>query len=378
MINIFEPTLGKSELAVVEAVFNSKWIGKGKYVKDFEREFALNLNSDPEHFVSTNSCTEAIFQSAELFNFNRDDEVLVPSINFIAIGNAIVARNAKLRFCDVDLHSLNVTAELIEKHITRQTKAIYLNHYGGVSCDMDPIIELCRKSNIIIIEDAACAPYSFYKGRACGTMGDMGMWSFDAMKILSTMDGGMIYLQSDTNVDIVEESLYFGLSRKQKSGIDSAVSGIANWWEIQINRPGRRSIMNNVSAAIGLSQLKKLRGFIQRRKEIYDYYKEELSKLDWITTPPVIPNDYKSSYYFFWIQLQQRDKLALFLKENDVYTTFRYWPLHMVKYFNSKQRLFNAERIAETTLNLPLHQNLTDKDVNKVVDLIKTFGKKQL
>ena len=376
MINLFQPTLGKEELDEIEKVFESNWLGKGDYVKDFEKGFANNLKVASKHFLSTTSCTEAIFLSADLFDFTQDDEIIIPSISFPSVGSAIINKGAKIVFCDVDKRTLNVRAEDIEPYITSKTKAIFVTHYGGVSCDMDPIMELCNKHNIIVIEDSACAVKSFYKGKACGTIGDMGMWSLDAMKTLSTADGGMMYIK-DLDLRIVaEEQLYLGLPVKQKSGIDSSTEGNVSWWEFEMNRPGRRAIMNNVTGAMGCVQLKKLSSFIARRKEIYNKYEIELSKLDWIDTPPKVEFDNISSYYFFWIQTEHRDALAKYLLDNGIYTTFRYWPLHKVelfKKFNVENAYPNTDYISSHTLNLPLHQSLSEEDVNKIIKLISEF-----
>jgi dTDP-4-amino-4,6-dideoxygalactose transaminase len=376
MLNLFQPTLGKEELNEIEKVFKSNWLGKGNYVKDFEKGFANNLKTNTEHFLSTTSCTEAIFLSIDLFNINKDDEVIIPSISFPSVGSAIISKGAKIVFCDVDKRTLNVRAEDIKPHITNKTKAVYVTHYGGVSCDMDPIMELCNQNNIVVIEDSACAVRSFYKGQACGTIGDMGMWSLDAMKTLSTADGGMMYIKDLEIRNIAEEQLYLGLPLKQKSGIDSSTDGAANWWEFEMNRPGRRAIMNNVTGAMGCEQLKKLDGFISRREEIYNAYAESFSKLNWIDIPPIIDFDNKSSYYFFWIQTEYRDELAKYLLDNGVYTTFRYWPLHKVKLFkefNIDGEYPNTDYIASHTLNIPLHQSLSNEDISKITKLISEF-----
>jgi len=376
MISLFQPTLGKEELNEIEKVFESNWLGKGNYVKDFEKGFANNLETSKEHFLSTTSCTEAIFLSVDLFEFNKNDEIIIPSISFPSVGSAIVSKKSKIVFCDVDKRTLNVRAKDIEPYITNRTKAVFITHYGGVSCDMDPIIELCNNHNIKIIEDSACAIKSFYKGKACGTMGDMGMWSLDAMKTLSTADGGMMYIKDMELRAIAEEQLYLGLPLKQKSGIDSSTEGNASWWEFEMNRAGRRAIMNNVTGAMGCVQLDKLERFIQRRKEIFEKYYNELQKLDWIEVPPKVEFDSISSYYFFWIQTEFRDKLAKYLLDNGVYTTFRYWPLHKVKFFNvfNQENAYpNTDYIAAHTLNLPLHQALSDDDVEKIIQLIVDF-----
>ena len=187
----------------------------------------------------------------------------------------------------------------------------------------------------------------------------------------------MVYLKSEEHVRMAREHWYLGLPGSEKSGMNKATSGNTNWWEIQIERPGRRAIMNNIAAAIGLVQLDKIDQFIARRKGIHERYREELSACSWITLPPVPPKHSESCHYFFWIQVERRDDLALFLRQNGVYSTFRYWPLHKVRYFKQSARgLSNAEYASQHTLNVPLHHGLSDNDVGKVIDLIKQFGKR--
>lgn len=374
MINLFQPSLGADELSLIKEVFLSNWLGKGDKVKEFEKRFAQSLSSNPESFLSTTSCTEAIFLSSKLFGFTKGDEIIVPTISFPSIGSAIIESGAKMIFCDVDKHSLNVTAKDIKKVISNKTKAVYITHYGGVPCDMDEIIDLCNQNGILMIEDSACAVQSFYKGKACGTLGDMGMWSFDAMKTLSTADGGMMYIKDTEKRIEAEESLYLGLPVRSKSGLDSSENG-ANWWEFEMNSTGRRAIMNNVTAAMGLSQLDKLNSFINRRKDIFEKYTNELENIGDLRLPPIPEFEHASSYYFFWIQTEHRDELARFLLDKGVYTTFRYWPLNKIKLFSKdlREQYPSSDYAASRTLNIPLHQSLSDEDVNLIVNSIKDF-----
>jgi len=243
---------------------------------------------------------------------------------------------------------------------------------------MDDILKLASKHNIYVIEDSACAVQSFYKGKACGTMGDMGLWSFDAMKSIVTGDGGMLYLRSNALMEKAKEYCYLGLKDRSTSGIDKAKQGDDIWWEVQINRPGRRLIMNNISAAMGVVQMDRLHEFTKRRKEIYETYESAFSTIDWINTPPKLIDDCINSYYFYWIQIKDRNKLAHYLKDNGIYTTFRYWPLSRVDYFsgNNPSDFPNTEFAAEHTLNLPIHQNLSNTDINRIISLIIDFERK--
>ena len=371
MINVFQPQLGSEELEAIKKVFESNWLGKGKLTSQFEDNFAMHVGVNKQHLRSTNCCSEGLFNSMKIFDIQNSDEVIIPTISFIGAGNSVCANGSKLVFCDVDKRTLNATAHHIEKKITSKTKAILLIHYGGVPCEMDEIMELAKANNIKVIEDSACSVSSTYKGRACGTIGDMGMWSFDAMKILVCGDGAMLYFRDLELADKAEKLMYFGL--ENKSGFSNSVD--AKWWEFNISQFGHRAIMNDVTAAMALEQLKKLPLFINRRKEISNFYNENLKDIDWLDIPQKLPEYCTSSYYFYHIQTKngKRDELAKYLRENGIYTTFRYYPLHLVKYYECTEHFKNAEWAANNTLCLPIHQSLTNDNLSYIVDKIKLF-----
>jgi dTDP-4-amino-4,6-dideoxygalactose transaminase len=373
MINVFEPALRGEELAAVKRVFESNWIGKGKVTDQFETAFASFLGVERNLIRSVSCCTEGMFQAIAGLGLGSGDEVILPALSFVGAANAVAACGAKPVFCDADPRTLNATAEFIEQKMTPRTKAVMILHYGGVACDMDSICSLAQKRGLALVEDNACSVASRYRGRPCGTFGDYGSWSFDAMKILVTGDGGMVYCKSRESAQKVEEMLYLGLLTQ--SGLSA--SSDQRWWEFEIGSFGRRAIMNDVSSAIGIEQLKKLNGFINRRKQIHEIYDRMLSNLSWLQLPPEIPDYIESSYYFYWVQTSAslRDRLAKYLRDNDIYTTFRYYPLHWVKFYNSVGSLPNSERVAHETLCIPIHQSLSDSEVGKVCDQIKAFGK---
>ncbi len=373
MINVFQPSLGQEELDAIQRVFQSNWLGKGKLTKAFEEGFADHLRTDSGLVRSTNCCSEGLFSSMKIFDIQPGDEVIMPTISFVGAANAVCANGSKVVFCDVDKRTLNVTADILEKKITPKTKAILLIHYAGVPCDMDPIMELAAAHNIRVIEDSACSVASTYKGRACGTIGDMGMWSFDAMKILVCGDGSILYLKDKELADKAEKLMYFGL--ESKSGFSNSVD--AKWWEFEISQFGHRAIMNDITAAMALEQLKKLPSFIAKRKAIHEFYDEQLRDVPFLDLPQPLSADCTSSYYFYHVQLPggQRDELAQYLRQNGIYTTFRYYPLHQVKYYGCTERFADAEYAANNTLCLPIHQSLSDNDLAYVVEKIKDFGK---
>jgi aminotransferase len=194
------------------------------------------------------------------------------------------------------------------------------------------------------------------------------------MKSIVTGDGGMVYLKSNKLLNQLKEECYLGLPAKSTSGIDKSSDNSDIWWEVQINRPGRRSIMNNISAAMGIIQMNKLDAFQARRKFIYESYNIGFKENKFIQTPPNLIKDCTNSYYFYWIQLEKRNELAKYLKERDIYTTYRYWALNDVDYFNIKDKsLPNTDFASSKTLNLPLHPSLSDADIIKVINSVNEF-----
>lgn len=373
MINVYQPTLGKEELNAIEKVFESNWLGKGKLVAEFEDKYAAHLGTLKDLVLTTNCCSEGLFSSMHLLDIQPGDDVIVPTISFIGAGNAVCAHGANLVLCDVDPQTLNARAEDIEKVITPRSKAILLLHYGGIPCEMDAIMELAKKHNLKIIEDAAAGVCSRYKGKAIGTIGDMGMWSFDAMKILVCGDGAMLHFNTPELRKKADRWLYFGL--ETKSGYENSVA--QKWWEFDISSFGHRAIMNDITAAMALEQLKKLPVYMAKRRCVHNYYDEHLKQFDWISLPPLLPDYVETSYYFYHIQIKNgmRDKLAKFLREKGVYTTYRYYPLHRVPGYGVHGHFPNADYAADHTLNLPIHQSLTTQDLEFIIEQIKEFDR---
>ena len=379
MIQLYSNSLGREELNAVKEVFDSKWLGKGPKTEEFINNFSSKVitdnfrniafaNASPSNFITTTCCTEGIFQIMDLLDIKENDEIVLPSISFVGVANAIMYKNAKPVFCDIDKHTLNPTAKHIEEKITQKTKAVIVIHYAGIPCDIENIAKLCKDKNIKLIEDNANSPFSRYNNINTGTFGDLGVWSFDAMKILVTGDGGLIYSSNKDYINKLERLTYLGL--ETPSGLSSTID--KKWWKFEVSVPGRRSVTNDISSAIGVEQLKKVDGFIGRRKEIHEMYNSSLIDLDWIKLPS-IPNNVISSYYMYYVQVDNRDEFAKYLREKEIYTTFRYYPLHWVDFYKSKEKLPNTKYAANHTLCLPLHQNLTNEEVNYIIDTIKKW-----
>lgn len=397
MINVFQPSLGEAELHAVAEVFADNWLGHGPRTAAFEAEFAAHLGVPADRVVFLSSATAGLYLTTELLGLGPGDEVVMPSISFVSAASAVASTGARPVFCDVDPHTLNPSAEQVARALTDRTRAVLVLHYGGGPGDIARIAELCERRGVRLVEDTACAVASRVGTRACGTYGSLSVWSFDAMKVLSTGDGGMLYAADPVVAERARRLAYHGLA--QSSGL-SAAQGAAGggsdatsdspdataggpgtesggtgarvpsrWWDLDVREFGRRVIGNDLTAAIGSVQLRRLEAIVDRRREVAATYDRLLSGLAGVRLPPPLPPDHTTSYYFYWVQLDPRirDAVASDLLARGVYTTFRYPPLHRVPAYGPHELpLPHAESASDATLLLPLHQGLSDTDVATV------------
>lgn len=368
MISVFGSLVNEAEIENVKKCMESQWLGFGKNVEVFEDRYK-NKYKLPA-FAMVDSGSNALFMAVTLLDLPPNREIIVPSFTWVACAQAVLLAGHKPVFCDVDLDTMNVRSEDIAKKITNQTGAIMVVHYAGLSVDMDPIIEL----GLPIIEDAAHAIHSTYKGQPCGGIAEVGIFSFDAVKNLTVGEGGGIAARDINKIERAKVMRYCGIG---KSGFDSAVGSAVNnsrWWEYNIQEPFIKMLPTNIAASIGLAQLDKIDDLQDRRQQIWDIYTSELSAVPELILPQNAVNGDNHSYFTYCIRAPERDNLAHFLLENDIYTTVRYHPLHLNPlYKQTDAALSNCERLNEEALSIPLHPRLSDCDVDKVLSKIKDF-----
>ena len=370
MIQLFQPQVGDRELAAVAEVLASRWLGLGPRTAAFEAEFAAHLGVPAENVLFTASGTAALFLAVETLGLAPGDEVVMPSVSFVAAANAVVTAGARPVFCDADRRTLNPALEDVAAAVTPRTKAVVVLHYGGAPGDVARIAAFCRERGIALVEDCACSVASSVDGRPVGTFGDAAMWSFDAAKVLTTGDGGMLYIRDAGRIAQARRLAYHGLAHL--SG-QSGARVLKQWWSLDVAAPARRVIGNDLTAAIGSVQLSRLGELVARRREIVALYDRELAGTDGLRTPPPLPAGQVSTHYFYWVQFDSasRDAVAAELLEAGIYTTFRYAPLHAVPLYGASGPLPRTEALARETLCLPLHPGLSDDDVRTVAATLR-------
>ena len=368
-IPIAKPYLGiEEESAAVEAI-HSGWVSQGPKVKEFEEMFAGYVGA--RYGVATTSCTTALHAALVVSGISTGDEVIVPSLSFIATANSVVHAGAMPVFADIDPETCNITAGTIEKVITKKTKAVMPVHQMGLPVDLDPIMDLCEKRGLVLIEDAACAIGSEYKGKKIGGHGNIACFSFHPRKIITTGEGGMITTNDPEIAERLRKLRHHGMSVSDVERHDSKKIVIERYFEIGYNYR-----MTDIQAAIGIEQLKRLPFIIKRRRQIADFYNTELSKITGLKVPKISEYAFHN-YQSYWIELPDstpvsRDELMQKLLDKGIATRRGVMAIHMEEsYSKHKVSLPETERITKNTVLLPLYTAMTIEEQAYVIQCIR-------
>jgi dTDP-4-amino-4,6-dideoxygalactose transaminase len=368
MISVFGSDLGDAEIDAVAACMRSQWPGFGDLVKQFEREFAARLNLPS--FAMVDSGSNALFLATHLLDLPRGAEVVVPAFTWVSCAQAVLMAGLRPVFCDVDLATMNAQREQIEAVLSPKTGAVMVVHYAGLPVDMDPVLEL----GLPVIEDAAHAVDARHRDRACGSIGQIGIYSFDAVKNLTTGEGGGITARDATVIERAKRLRYCGIGKSGFEASKSASGRVGRWWEHEISEPFIKMLPTNMAAAIGGAQLRRLDMLQTRRNIIWKAYREALADVPEVKLPADPRPGDRHGMFTFCIRVPRRDELARTMLADGIYTTLRYHPLHLSSLYGQTNRsLPNCERLNEEALSIPLHPRLTDDQVAKVITSIGRF-----
>lgn len=369
MIPVSKPSVGAEELAAVAKVFESGWLGMGSSVQEFEDKISKFLGGPT--VIAVNTGTTAIHLALDALGISEGDEVIVPSLTFVATIQAITATGATPIFADIEPNTLNIDVKDVERKITGRTKAIIPVHYRGLPCDMDGLMYLSKKNNIRIVEDAAHAFGSHYKGKPIGSFGDITCFSFDPIKVVTCGEGGAIAIRDGSLASLIQKKRILGIDKDTWSRYKHERS-----WFYDVLVPGYRYHMSNINAAIGLVQLKKFGKLNAKRIKIAKRYDKELGRIKGIE---LLNTDYRDIAFFMYIVKikKNRDGLMKHLKEHGIDSGIHYIPSHLFTLYKGiTTKLPATEEVWEEILTLPLYPDLTAADQTKVISSIKEFFKK--
>lgn len=355
-----------------DAVNMKKICGDGKYTQFCDRWFEVNTGA--KKVMLTTSCSHALEMAALLLDIKPEDEVIMPSFTFVSTANAFVLRGAKIIYVDIRPDTMNMDEKLVEDAITDKTRAIVPVHYAGVACDMDTIMDIAKRHNLAVVEDAAQCVMSKYKGRALGSIGDIGCYSFHETKNYSMGEGGAILLNREEMIEEAEIIREKGTNRSKffRGQVDKYT------WVDQ----GSSYLPSDILAAYLWAQLEIADDINNRRMTIWNRYYNELKGLrdKGIIELPVIPEDCDHNAHIFYIKLKNLDDRTRFInymKDSDILAVFHYIPLH-ISPAGQKFGEFHGEdkyttKESERLVRLPLYYSLDDSTQGYIIEQVKRF-----
>lgn len=366
------PYTGKEDKYIKQAIDSRKICGDGQFTKKCNEKFEEITGA--KKVLMTTSGTSALEMAALLADIKPGDEVIMPSYTFVSTANAFVLRGATIVFVDIRPDTMNIDENLIEDAITEKTKAIVPVHYGGVACEMDTICDIAKRHNLVVVEDAAQGVMSFYKGRALGSIGDFGCYSFHETKNYSMGEGGAVLVNHEKNVERAEIIREKGTNRTKffRGQVDKYT-----WVDL-----GSSYLQSELNCAYLYAQIEKPDIINNDRLQSWNTYYELLTPLKekGCIDLPVVPEGCVHNAHMFYIKtknLEERSKLIAFLKENGIGAVFHYIPLHSSPAGHQFGRFHGEDKYttkeSERLLRLPMYYGLEKKDIEYVVSKIKEF-----
>ena len=371
MINLFQPNIGSDSLDQLKDVFESNWLGRGKKVALFEERLSTKLCIEKTKISTNSCCSDAIFNAIQMLDLSEDDLVIIPTNSFPAIASSILHSKANLKIVDIKKNG-NIDIDKIPNELIKKASLVFITHYGGIPVNIKKLRALLS-NNSLIFEDCACALGTKVDNKPVGSDSDFSCWSLDPMKLITAGEGGVFSSNDLSFLNKVKQYSYLGLPLKEKTGLEKSSSD-SNWWLYELEMPGRRSVFCDFHAAIGLPELEKIDDYLNKKKKIREKYIKTLNDLK----VNFVEQDQKGvsySNYFMTLQDERRDELAKFLKQNGIYSSLRYSPLHKMDLFKkySVEDMKGADYFYSNSLNIPIHQNLNIEEVDFICAKLREY-----
>ncbi len=369
------PKISKETVDEVVKVLESGWLATGPLTQKFEANLSQYFGG--RKTACFNSATAGLQASLMAIGIKPGDEVITTPMTFVCTANVIAMLGARPVFVDIEKDTFNIDANKIEEACSTSTKAIMPVHYAGLSVDLDKIYDVARRKNLRVIEDAAHAVGSSYKGKKIGTFGDIQVFSFHPIKNMTSGEGGCVVLNSEEELRALGLQRFHGIDR---SIWDRFSKNGSCYYDVVM--PGFKSNMSDIQAAIGLHQLEEVEGMNARRRALASRYREALADMDDKLTMQACPQyDFVHSGHLFPICLREaalRDKFMAFLKENSIGVVPYYAPVHLFSYYQKtfgykKGDFPNTEYVGERIVCLPLYTALQEDEQDYIIEIIKKF-----
>lgn len=361
MIYMFWPYISEKVKDAVMDVLETRWIGQGPKVEEAERKFKKIL--DTPFPVTVNSCTSAIHLALILSGADRESEIVTTPMTCSATNIPILYCGAKAVFADIQKDTLNIDPLSIRKKLTDKTRAIMIVHWAGYPCDMDEILKIAKERNIPVIEDAAHALGAKYKQKPIGAIADFTCFSFQAIKQITSGDGGLLTVLNEKNYKRAKLLRWYGIDREFRGDI---------YWKYQITEVGYKYHMNDMAASMLIAQLDDLEKILKRRKDIADRYRENLKGVSGLELLDK-KEDRESSNWLFTMKVKDRENFTKKLLDNDIESHMVHVRCDIYPIFGGKRlELPGMNEVEPEYISIPMHNKLSDEDADKVIKTIKS------
>lgn len=371
-IPVFSPDLGIDTIRHLSETLEIGWLGMGEKTKEFEEYISKFLELNGRFVIATNTATSALHLALRAINVGEGDEVITPSFNCVADQQAIRMAGAEPVMCDILEDNLGIDCKKAEELISEKTKAIVPLHYSGIPCNQKEVYELAQKYNLRVIEDCCHAFGTSMDGKKLGSYGDMAFFSFDAVKTLTSIDGGCLIVNDEEEFEKIQHMRLLGMDKDTLERYKNKRS-----WNYDVITEGYRYHLNNVMASVGISQIKRIDKIIDSRRRVCKYYNDAFKNLKKIDIPKTDFENISSFNYYIRVHNNRREELIEYLKTLGIDTGIHWTPVHKFTYFSKSKRgdLTVTEKIANEILTLPLHSNMKQDYVERIIHGVTSFFK---
>jgi dTDP-4-amino-4,6-dideoxygalactose transaminase len=368
----YEPWISKEDEKIVSNTLKQSMLTLGPQLEKFESDFCKY--SKAKYAIAVSNCTAALHLSLKALGIKENDEVIIPDLTFVADANAVLACNAKPVVADINKENFFFSISNVKKNITKKTKAIIPVHIYGQVCNIEEILDLAKDNNLKVVEDCAHAVGTFHKSKHVGTIGNTGCFSFYPTKNITTAEGGMVTTNSKEIAEKIRQLRSHGMTKSLKSRYSSEYP-----WIFDIVEPGYNYRLDEIRAALGVTQLKRIKKINELRKKASLYYHKNLKNIPGLILPDMV-RDRSHSYHLYTIRVTKpfklsRNQLYKKLKNNGIRTTVYWMPIHeyaAYRKFSKKSSVVNTTKIYDEILALPLFPNISKKHQDAVIKVIKS------
>ena len=369
----YEPWISKQDEKIISKTLKQSMLTLGPQLEKFENDFCKY--SKARYAIAVSNCTAALHLSLMALGIKENDEVIIPDLTFVADANAVLACNARPVIADINKDNFFFSISNVKENITKKTKAIIPVHIYGQVCNIEEILDLAKDNNLKVVEDCAHAVGTFHKSKHVGTIGNTGCFSFYPTKNITTAEGGMVTTNSKEIAEKVRQLRSHGMTKSLKSRYSSEYP-----WVFDIVEPGYNYRLDEIRAALGITQLKRIKKINELRKKASLYYHKNLKNIPGIILPDMV-TDRSHSYHLYTIRVTKsfklsRNQLYKKLKNNGIRTTVYWMPIHeyaAYRKFAKKSNITNTTKTYDEILALPLFPNISKKHQDAVIKVIKSF-----